>query len=408
MTILSINIINYVLAIIIFATLVVMVWLWQRLSITASKLDVEIEGLRKWQREHLPTEKWAQFLEHGYTSLNFGIVLIHPDLSCAYLNPAAEVMTSQKLSDARSKRYQQILAFVTQEGKPDIPPADPILRIFEGRQSIDHQKLFLMSNGRPIPVDVSWFPVLNDQQEVLGAVVVLQETSRQKALEEMKIDFVSIVSHELRTPITAIKGYIDILLHEVQLDPEHIEMLRRVYVSNERQLETVESLLNLSRLERGTIPMRPQAFQMEELVSQVVGEVEPQAKAKGLEFKFDYPRFALAKVWADPARVREVVVNLCTNAVKYTDKGWVHVSLEQNQTDMRLSVEDNGPGISAEVQAKLFAKFQRGESALTESKQGMGLGLYITKQFVELMGGKIWIDSEINKGSTFSFTLPLK
>lgn len=402
------NLINYTLATFIFVALVVMAWLWQRLSVATSHLDSEIEALRRWQKEHLPLEKWAQLLEHGFSSINFGIVLINPDLSCAYINPTGEVLTGQKLSDARGKRYQQLLPFVTQDGKPDIPASDPVLRIFESRQSIEHQKLHLMTSGRPLPVEVSWFPVFNDQQEVLGAVVLILETSRQKALEEMKIDFVSIVSHELRTPITAIKGYIDILLHEVKLDPEHVEMLRRVYASNERQLETVESLLNLSRLERGTIPMRPQAFQMEELVSQVVGEVEPQAKAKGLEFKFDYPRFALPKVWADPARVREVVVNLCTNAIKYTDNGWVKVGLEQNQTDICLSVQDSGPGISPEVQAKLFAKFQRGEGVLTETKQGMGLGLYITKQFVELMGGKIWLVSEVNKGSTFSFTLPLK
>jgi signal transduction histidine kinase len=402
------NLINYALVTFIFIALIVMVWLWQKLSVATGHLDVEIEALRKWQREHLPLEKWAQFLEHGYASINFGLVLVNPDLSCVFLNPAAEVLTGQKLSDARGKRYQQIMPFVSQDGKPDIPASDPVLRIFESRQSIERQKLFLMTAGRPLPVEVSWFPVLNDQQEVLGCVVLLVETSRQKALEEMKIDFVSIVSHELRTPITAIKGYIDILMHEVQLDPEHLEMLRRVYASNERQLETVESLLNLSRLERGTIPMRPQAFQMEELVSQVIGEVEPQAKAKQLNLKFDYPRFALPKVWADPARVREVVVNLCTNAIKYTDKGWIKVTLEQNQTDLRMSVQDSGPGISPEVQAKLFAKFQRGEGVLTETKQGMGLGLYITKQFVELMGGKIWLESEVGKGSTFSFTLPLK
>jgi signal transduction histidine kinase len=402
------NIINYSLASFIFIALIVMVWLWQRLSKATSHLDTEIEALRKWQQDHLPLERWSHFLEGSLDSINSGMVLINPDLSVAFLNPTAEVLTGQKYSEARGKRYQQVLAFVGMDGKPDIPASDPVLRIFESRQPLEREKTYIMASGRPLPLEVSWFPVLNDQHEIQGAVVMLIETSRQKALEEMKIDFVSIVSHELRTPITAIKGYIDILLHEVKLDPEHVEMLRRVYASNERQLETVESLLNLSRLERGTIPIRPQAFQMEELVSQVVGEVEPQAKAKHLELKFDYPRFALPKVWADPARVREVVVNLCTNAVKYTDNGWVRVSLEQTQTDMQITVQDSGPGIAPEVQAKLFAKFQRGEGVLTETKQGMGLGLYITKQFVELMGGKIWLESETGKGSTFRFTLPLK
>ena len=385
-----------------------MVWLWQRLSIATGHLDTEIEALRKWQKEHLPLERWSHFLENSLVSVNFGLVLINPDLSVAFINPTAEVMTGKKQSEARGQRYQQILAFVGAEGKPDIPASDPVLKVFESRQPLEHQKTYIMASGRPLPLEVSWFPVLNDQHEIQGAAVLLTETSRQKALEEMKIDFVSIVSHELRTPITAIKGYIDILMHEIKLDPEHLEMLRRVYASNERQLETVESLLNLSRLERGTIPMRPQAFQMEELVSQVIGEVEPQAKSKHLDLKFDYPRFALPKVWADPARVREVVVNLCTNAIKYTDSGWVRVSLEQNQTDLQISVQDSGPGIAPEVQAKLFAKFQRGEGVLTETKQGMGLGLYITKQFVDLMGGKIWLESEVGKGSTFRFTLPLK
>ena len=101
-------------------------------------------------------------------------------------------------------------------------------------------------------------------------------------------------------------------------------------------------------------------------------------------------------------------MNLCTNALKYTDVGWVKMTLEVREGCVAIVVTDSGPGITADVQEKLFAKFQRGENALTEEKQGMGLGLYITKQFVELMGGKISVQSELGKGSTFSFTLPLQ
>jgi signal transduction histidine kinase len=401
------ELINYALITFIFFSLVLMVWLWQKLSMATVKLDKEIEALRKWQRDHLPMEKWANFLERSVSSLTLGIVYVDPQLLITYANPLAEQMLGISLPQVKNQPYQASLGILREDGTPLSDDKDPILHIFQTRQPMEKQNYKVMHNNVARALDVTWMPVLNSRNEVLGAMVLLQDVSKQKALEEMKVDFVSIVSHEMRTPITAIKGYIDILLRETRLDAEHAEMLRRVYVSNERQLETVESLLNLSRLERGTIPIKPQPFQIEELVGQVISEVEPQARVKGLEVKFEYPRFALPKVWADPARAREAIVNFCTNAIKYTDEGWVKIDLFTKEDQMWISVSDSGPGIDPDTQTKLFAKFKRGESALTESKQGVGLGLYITKEFVEMMGGKIGMESEVGKGSTFYFTLPL-
>ncbi len=398
----------YALIAIIFFTLVVMVFLWQKLSTTTGKLDNEVTELQQWQRDHLPLERWASFLERSFSSLTIGSALVDPSLNVSFINEAAEQILGVTLAQVKGRSYQTSLGILRQDGKALTEDKDPILHVFQTRQPMERQVFQVIHNNVSRPLDISWLPITNSRNEIMGAVILLQDSSKQKALEEMKVDFVSIVSHEMRTPITAIKGYIDILLRETKLDPEHAEMLRRVYVSNERQLETVESLLNLSRLERGTIPIRPQAFQMEELVGQVVNELEPQARAKGLELKFDYPRFALPKVWADPARAREALVNLCTNGLKYTEKGWVKIEVSSKDSMVAVSVVDNGPGIDPEVQPKLFAKFKRGEGVLTESKQGVGLGLYITKEFIELMGGNIDLKSEMGKGSTFTFTLPIQ
>lgn len=401
------QIINYSLIAFIFFALVVMVWLWQKLSAATGRLDNEIEALRKWQREHLPLEKWANFIEQSLNGLPIGVVLVDPQLKITHVNASAEQILGVSQPQLKNKPYQTSLGLVHESGKTLAEEKDPLMHVFQTRQPMERHNYKVQNGNNARNLDITWIPIQNDRNQILGAAVMLQDSSKQKQLEEMKVDFVSIVSHEMRTPITAIKGYIDILLRETKLDPEHAEMLRRVYVSNERQLETVESLLNLSRLERGTIPIKPQAFHIEELAGQVVSEVEPQARSKKLDIKFEYPRFALPKVWADPARAREALVNLCTNAIKYTDHGWVKLDLYTKDGQMCVAVSDSGPGIDAETQAKLFAKFKRGEGALTESKQGVGLGLYITKEFVELMGGKIWIESEVGKGSTFYFTLPL-
>ena len=399
--------ITYTLIGFVFVTLVLMVWLWQRLSVATGNLDTEINALRKWQQDHLPLERWADFLEGSFGSLTMGAVMVDPQLNISFINPVAEQMLGLSMPQVKGKPYQANLGLLHEDGKPLSEDKDPLLHVFQTRQPMEKQSYKIQNGNVSRSLDVTWMPVTNSRNEVLGGIVLIQDSTKQKALEEMKVDFVSIVSHEMRTPITAIKGYIDILLRETRLDPEHAEMLRRVYVSNERQLETVESLLNLSRLERGTIPIKPQAFQIEELTGQVISEVEPQARAKGLEVKFEYPRFALPKVWADPARTREALVNLCTNAIKYTDKGWVKVDLYTKEGQMCVAVSDSGPGIDAETQSKLFAKFRRGEGALTETKQGVGLGLYITKEFIDLMGGKIWIESQPGNGATFFFTLPV-
>jgi signal transduction histidine kinase len=400
------QLVSLILVSLISIALIVMVVLWKKMGANIMRLEEQNTRYKQEEQRVANSERWMQLLQASVTNLDFGVVIIDPALHISLVNHQAEILLGISAHSAINQPYQPILQIVDEQNQPIIGATDTIFEIYQSRQPQEHKECFMNINGTATPMQVSWIPLQNDQHQIEGGLVILRNLAHQKQLDEMKVDFVSIVSHELRTPITAVKGYVDILLHEVQLDPEHTEMLRRVYASNERQLETVESLLNLSRLERGTVPIHPQLFQIEEMVGQVVGELEPMAKTKGLTIKFDYPRFALPKVWADPDRTREVLSNLVSNGLKYTDEGWVKISLEKQDKMLQITVTDSGPGITPEVQAKLFAKFQRGEGVLTESRQGMGLGLYITKQFVELMGGQIAVSSESGNGSTFTFTVP--
>jgi PAS domain S-box-containing protein len=388
--------------------LVAVLWLWRRANRRLDQDRSLSEQFQQQTEQIVLQQKWTQLLERNLQSMNIGVVLVDSSFAVLYVNRTAEKIFGLAASQLLHQPYQQALPLINEQEVSLAKLPSPLLQVFEQRSPLERQHFKVKRTDQTVELDISWMPVLSEDQHVIGGAVMLFDNTKQKALEEMKVDFVSIVSHELRTPITAIKGYIQILLKEVTLDPEHAEMLRRVSVSNDRQLETVESLLNLSRLERGTVPLRPREFHMEELIGQVVGELDEQARSKGIGIRFDYPRFALPKVWADPDRTREIILNLCTNAVKYTDQGLVKITLEQDGRFLRTLVTDTGPGITPEVQAKLFEKFQRGEGVLTESKQGMGLGLYITKQFVELMGGKIGVRSEVGQGSTFAFILPLK
>ncbi|HEY6072705.1 MAG TPA: HAMP domain-containing sensor histidine kinase, partial [Anaerolineales bacterium] len=227
-----------------------------------------------------------------------------------------------------------------------------------------------------------------------------------------KSEFVSIASHELLTPTSTIQGYLSMILDEGmgKVDPKAREYLERVRVTSKRLTELVQDLLNVSRIESGRIKVNPQPLNLLETLRQVVEELTPQARDKGLALHLEDPSRIESKVitvFADPERVRQVLVNIIGNAVKYTPKGGVTVSIERLPRAVRVNVTDTGVGMSPEERKHLFEKFYRVQNEATRGISGTGLGLYITKNIIELMGGTITVESTAGKGSTFSFTLPV-
>lgn len=234
------------------------------------------------------------------------------------------------------------------------------------------------------------------------------EKARFYEEDQLKSEFVSIASHELLTPTSAIEGYLSMILDEGmgKVDPQAKKYLDNVYASSKRLAGLVKDLLNVSRIEGGRIVVQSKNFDLKEMIKQVVAEMQPKANEKKLQFAAEGLDREVPQVWADPERVHQVLINLIGNAIKYTDKGSVRVRLDFSLSVVRVSVIDTGVGIPKDEIPHLFEKFYRASNADNSGAQGTGLGLYITKQIVELMGGMIQVDSEKGKGSVFSFSLP--
>jgi signal transduction histidine kinase len=232
---------------------------------------------------------------------------------------------------------------------------------------------------------------------------------RLRELDNAKSEFISIASHQLRTPLTAIKGYTSLLLEGSygKVPPAIQDILDKVYTINNRLVELVENLLNISRIEAGRIQYNFEMVWLEPLIKEIVDMFAMTAKNKNLSLTLKLPEQMLPKMTIDPNKIKEVVSNLIDNALKYTKEGEITVSVEAKEASARIIVADTGMGISRDDKAKLFEKFIRSKETASMFVSGSGLGLYIGKSFVQAHGGKIWAESEgMGKGSRFIVELP--
>ncbi|OGB76537.1 hypothetical protein A2476_05365 [candidate division CPR3 bacterium RIFOXYC2_FULL_35_7] len=234
-----------------------------------------------------------------------------------------------------------------------------------------------------------------------------------KELDRMKDEFVSIASHELRTPMTAIQGYAWMLQrgkHKARLSPHQKDYLDKIIRSTERLIALVSDMLDVSRIEGGRIEMVFHPEQIEDLIKSTFDEILPKAVEKKIELTYDFSKALLPKVDIDEKKIREVLLNLVGNALKFTSPhGKVKVGAHRKGKFVQIDVTDTGRGISRQDIPKLFKKFVRLDEsyAMISETSGTGLGLYISKALVELHGGKIGVKSILGKGSTFSFTVRL-
>ncbi len=227
--------------------------------------------------------------------------------------------------------------------------------------------------------------------------------------DKLKSEFISIASHELLSPTAAIEGYLSMLLDEkmkVAKDQQR-QFVQRAYDSSRRLADLVKDLLSISRIESGRMKIVPAPTDLVALVDQATQELKVAATDKQLTLNFVKPTAKMPKVIADSDRVMQVCINLINNAIKYTPKGSVTVTMEQQKDTVRVLVKDSGIGIAKEDQTHLFEKFHRIDNPATAGIMGTGLGLYIVKNIITLLGGEVSIESELNKGSTFAFTLPV-
>ena len=224
----------------------------------------------------------------------------------------------------------------------------------------------------------------------------------------LKSEFLANVSHELRTPMNAIIGYSKLMLDGLdgELNAQQESDLQRVTTAADNLLGLINGLLDLSKIEAGRMEINVEELDVRPVIEEVVALVRPQSDAKELEVVANIP-IELPTILADRARFRQVLVNLMSNAVKFTDKGAVTISASAGEGWVTLAVSDTGIGISQEAQAYIFDEFRQADASTTRRYGGTGLGLAISKRLVALHGGRIWVESGASGGSVFSFTMPV-
>lgn len=222
----------------------------------------------------------------------------------------------------------------------------------------------------------------------------------------MKSIFLASMSHELRTPLNSIIGFTGIILQGLagELNEEQKKQLKMVYGSSKHLLALINDLLDISKIESGELEPELEEFNLADAGIEVRDSLKPKAEDKALKLIWDMPNI---NVVSDERRFKQILVNLVNNAIKFTQAGEVEVKAIEKDKNIEVIVKDTGVGIKKEDIHKLFAPFAQLEYTVSEEK-GTGLGLYLVKNLVQLLNGKIMVESEYGKGSTFTFTLPIR
>jgi signal transduction histidine kinase len=259
-------------------------------------------------------------------------------------------------------------------------------------------------------LEVSSFQIQLEEKE-FGRLIILHDITREKTIDRLKTEFVSVSAHQLRTPLASLRWSLETLSQGRlgQLNLKQKEILQKAKDSIERMLKLINELLDVVKIEEGKYISKISSFSFEEVLKDVIKDYQSKIKEKELKFELKLPSKKLPKLKGDKAKISLVLQNLLENAVRYTFPGGeITVSLNLKGNELEFSIRDTGIGIPKEVQKHIFTKFFRSPNAIKMEAKGSGLGLFVSKNIVKAHGGKIWFESEEGKGTTFYFTLPIK
>ena len=288
----------------------------------------------------------------------------------------------------------------------------------------DRECTYVRKDGSKLAVCLSVTAIRNSGGEIDGYLSVATDvTERRQARETLeaakeaaeranraKSEFVATMSHEIRTPMNGVLGFAN-LLRDTPLNEEQRDFVRNIENSGQNLLAIINDILDFSKIEAGAMTLENIPFDLADAVEEVVALMAGKAEEKHLELGLSIAPTAPRRVVADPGRLKQILVNLIGNAIKFTSLGHVHVEVtayvEKGATGLRISVRDTGIGIARAAQGALFQKFTQADASTTRRYGGTGLGLAICRQLIDLMGGSIGIDSTPGEGSTFWFAVPV-
>jgi len=343
-------------------------------------------------------------------SIGDGVFVMDKNLKIILINKVAAKMAGYEMEEILGTKYSDKMKFISEDtGEVNDQFINKAIET-KTVQEMSNHTILVDKNGNKTQVADSIAPLLDKEGMVIGCVMVFRDITKEREIDKAKTEFVSLASHQLRTPLSSISWNAEMLLagDAGKLTDEQRKYLDDIYEGNQRMVELINSLLNLSRLEMGTFVVLPEPTDVVALAQSVILEQKPQINDKGLVMKTQFsPDTPLLTI--DSKLLRMVFQNLVSNAVKYTDKGdTISFTILHDKENLAIEVSDNGWGIPKDQQDRIFTKLFRADNSGKHYTEGTGLGLYIVKLMVEHSGGAIHFQSEENKGTTFFITFPLE
>ncbi|HEY0607472.1 MAG TPA: GAF domain-containing protein [Herpetosiphonaceae bacterium] len=356
-------------------------------------------------------------------SITDGVVVCDFDGQIILANPMSARILEQPLEELFMANVHEVLRTFKITG-PERSPLKDLLADPLDEQGQPRQFHTTFRIG-PRSVDMALGPVLSESGELLGGVAILRDITREIESDRLKTEFIGTVSHELRTPMTVIKGYVQLLgMGSMgELSPTQRQLLDTIKGSAERMTAIINDLLDITKIESGSVELEFKPVRVLDTVSMAVSNQQTLLTNREQQLRIDAP-IELPPVLVDTVRFQQILDNLLSNAIKYTPKGGqITITARQLQgkdipeeqrsglatrrSYIQLDVADSGIGIAPEDQERIFERFYRVESDLKVEAGGTGLGLAIVRPLISLMGGRLWLESELEKGSTFTLILPV-
>jgi PAS domain S-box-containing protein len=358
-------------------------------------------------------------------SIADGVIVTNTEGQITLMNSAAANMTGWTVEEGIGVDVKLVVSLTKEDGS-EIPQDDfPFTAVLVHKAFINRSLQITSRTGKKQIISLVISPVVTASGEVYGAVAVMRDVSEERAAEKQSAEFISTASHEMRTPVAAIEGYLALALNDKvsSVDSRARGFLEKAHASTQHLGQLFQDLLTSAKAEDGRLTNHPGVIEMGAFLEQLVEDLRFSAQKKGLAVEFvvgtneaidatksDEDGRKVVKplyyVNADPDRIREVITNLFDNACKYTESGKISLGLTGNNEVVQLYIRDTGAGIPAEDIPHLFQKFYRVDSSATRTIGGTGLGLFICRKIIELYQGRLWVESQLGKGSTFFINLP--
>ena len=366
-------------------------------------------------RLYLQTTQEKRRLDAILESSADGILIMNSAHRIQRFNRALAKITGWSAAEAIGRTHDEVLRWARREAGPDLAEAEaggwPLAGTGAGKGvQLNAPTLYvegdlMRQGGGYVAAGITYAPLFDREGRLVNIIANVRDITKFREAEEVKSTFISIISHELKTPVSLIKGYAETLRREdAQWDPATIQDSLAVIVEEaDRLADLIENLLDASRLQAGALKLNRAEVLLDQLAARLVEKFKTQSEKHALsaEFPADFP-----PVMGDEERLRQVLGNLLSNALKYSSGGKIAVRGRIEPQQVVVGVSDEGPGIAAADLPRVFDRFYRADSDLTKRAKGAGLGLYLAKAVVEAHGGRLWAESTPGKGTTFSFSLP--